>query len=252
VDGIEWKRDKWSTLGKAVFKIGAKLTARYGGLLIADSKEIATFWKKYFDRDSTYIAYGGDRFEKQLGAVANLPTRGYVLFVARLVPENTVAEFLDAAERIAQRYPVVIVGSSGSGGPFESRLRSLSNSNSSVQWLGHLADDGKLNSLWQNCGVYFHGHSVGGTNPALVQAMACGAPILARDTVFNREVLSDAGLFVNPNCESIVNAVEMLLSDETLQESLSDCAQKRATAAYSWDAVCAQYEATLIRAIGSR
>jgi glycosyltransferase involved in cell wall biosynthesis len=252
VDGIEWKRDKWSPLGKAVFKIGARLTARFGEVLIADSKEIAIFWKRNFDRDSTYIAYGGDVLIEQLEPISELPKRKYVLFVARLVPENTVTEFLDAAERFAQKYPVVVVGSSGSGGPLETRLRSLSNSNCGVHWLGHLADDRKLYSLWQNCGVYFHGHSVGGTNPALVQAMACGAPILARDTVFNREVLSDAGLFVEPSYDSIISAVGMLLSDDRLQESLSRRAQKRAREAYSWEAVCVQYEAALFRAIGTR
>lgn len=250
VDGIEWKRDKWSTLGKAVFKIGGKLTAKFGDVLIADSKQIRTFWQANFDRSSIYIPYGGDLLIEHLEPIDTLPKRKYVLFVARLVPENTVAEFLEAAEHFAQSCPVVIVGSSGSGGPLETRLRGLSNSNAGVNWLGHLADDRKLYSLWQNCGVYFHGHSVGGTNPALVQAMACGAPILARDTVFNREVLSDAGLFVEPNCGSIISAVEVLLSDHKLQESLSSRAQERARDAYSWDDVCAKYEAALIRAIG--
>ena len=172
-----------------------------------------------------------------------------MLLVARLVPENTVAEFLDAAERIAQRYPVVVVGSSGSGGPLEARVRSLSASNRAVTWLGHLADDCKLYSLWQNCGAYFHGHSVGGTNPALVQAMACGAPIIARDTIFNREVLQDAGLFVEPNFQDIADAVETLMTHSMLQESLSSRAQTRAGELYSWEAICTQYETALYSAM---
>jgi glycosyltransferase involved in cell wall biosynthesis len=249
VDGIEWERAKWSTVGKTVFKIGADLTAKYGDLLIADSKEIGAFWKTNFDRSSVFIPYGGDLLTEQLEPINNLPRRKYVLFVARLVPENTVSEFLDAAEGLAQSYPVVVVGSSGSGGLLEARVRLLSRSNSDVTWLGHLADDWKLYSLWQNCGAYFHGHSVGGTNPALVQAMACGAPIVARDTVFNREVLLDAGLFVEPNCQSIVRAAKKLLSDHQLQESLTSRAQERARGAYSWDAVCANYEAALNRAM---
>jgi glycosyltransferase involved in cell wall biosynthesis len=249
VDGIEWQRDKWSKLGKAVFKLGAQFTARFGDILISDSRGIGAFWQKTFNRRSVFIPYGGDLPHGDLAPVDGLPRRGYVLLVARLVPENTVAEFLDAAERIAQRYPVVVVGSSGSGGPLEARVRSLSASNSAVTWLGHLADDCKLHSLWQNCGAYFHGHSVGGTNPALVQAMACGAPIIARDTVFNREVLQDAGLFAEPNFQGIADAVEALMADSMLQESLSSRAQIRAGEFYSWEAICTQYETVLYNAI---
>jgi glycosyltransferase involved in cell wall biosynthesis len=249
VDGIEWKRAKWNALGKAVFKTGAKLTARFGDLLIADSEQIGAFWHVNFDRATTFIPYGGDVLTQRLEPVENLPMRKYVLFVARLVPENTVAEFLNAAERLAERYPVVVVGSAGSPGQLENWVRDLSESNTGVTWLGHLADDRKLYSLWQNCGVYFHGHSVGGTNPALVQAMACGAPTVARDTVFNREVLVDAGLFVEPHSDVIAEEVETLLSDPRLQESLSVRAQERAREAYSWEAVCTKYEAALIEAI---
>jgi glycosyltransferase involved in cell wall biosynthesis len=252
VDGIEWQRDKWSKLGKAVFKLGAQFTARFGDILISDSREIGAFWQKTFNRRSVFIPYGGDLPNGDLAPVDALARRGYVLLVARLVPENTVAEFLDAAERIAQRYPVVVVGSSGSGGPLEARVRSLSASNRAVTWLGHLADDCKLYSLWQNCGAYFHGHSVGGTNPALVQAMACGAPIIARDTIFNREVLQDAGLFVEPNFQDIADAVETLMTHSMLQESLSSRAQTRAGELYSWEAICTQYETALYSAMDSQ
>ena len=123
VDGIEWQRDKWSKLGKIVFKLGAQLTARFGDNLISDSREIGAFWQKTFNRSSIFIPYGGDLPNGDLAPVDGLTRRGYVLLVARLVPENTVAEFLDAAELIAQRYPVVVVGSSGSGGPLEDRVR---------------------------------------------------------------------------------------------------------------------------------
>jgi glycosyltransferase involved in cell wall biosynthesis len=245
VDGIEWQREKWSKLGKGFFKLGAQFTARFGDVLISDSKQISALWQQKFNRNSVFIPYGGDLPDKYLEPVDGLERRGYVLLVCRLVPENTVAEFLDATERIAQQYPVVIIGSSGSGGPLEARVRSLAESNRAVTWLGQLADDHKLHSLWQNCGAYFHGHSVGGTNPALVQAMACGAPTIARDTIFNREVLLGAGLFVEPQPQDIVSAVENLMTDSRLQESLSSQAQTRARASYSWDTICSAYEATI-------
>jgi glycosyltransferase involved in cell wall biosynthesis len=249
VDGIEWQRDKWSRLGKAVFERGAQLTARFGDILISDSKQIGAFWEENFGRSSVFIPYGGDLLDRELEPIAGLKRGGYALLVARFVPENTIGEFLDAADQIALRYPVVIVGSSGSGGPLEDRVRSLSASNRAVIWLGHLSDDRKLYSLWQNCGAYFHGHSVGGTNPALVQAMACGAPTIARDTIFNREVLQDAGLFVEPQPQRIASAVETLLTDASLQASLSSRAQARAGELYSWEAVCDAYRATISTAM---
>jgi glycosyltransferase involved in cell wall biosynthesis len=249
VDGIEWHRDKWSTLGKAVFKMGAKLTAMHGDFLVADSVQIERFWDDTFNRRGTFIPYGGDVVTERLDPIDGLPSGRYVLFVARLVPENTVGEFLDATEKLSRNHPVVIVGSSGSGGILEARVRRLAEAHSNVRWLGHIADDQKLYSLWQNCGVYFHGHSVGGTNPALVQAMACGAPILARDTVFNREVLLDTGMFVEPRDQAIVDAVEKLLSDRDLQVELSARAQRRAKEAYSWRSVCASYGTALALAI---
>jgi len=252
VNGIEWQRDKWSKLGKAVFKQGARLTAKYADGLISDSMEISTFWEDHFDRESQYIPYGGDIPTSDTEPVDGLTKRGYVLMVARLVPENTIAEFVEAAETIARRHPVVIVGSSGSGGPLEARVRELSETNQNVTWLGHLADDRKLHSLWQNCGAYFHGHSVGGTNPALVQAMACGAPTVARDTKFNREVLRDTGMFVQPHADAIAAATQTLMANPLRQAALSTRSQTRAVDRYSWHSICSQYEDALRRAVEVR
>ena len=158
-----------------------------------------------------------------------------------------------AATSIAQHHDVVIVGSSGYGGELDVQVAALAAANPRVRWLGHLSDDRRLFALWQHAGVYFHGHSVGGTNPALVQAMACGAPVLARDTVFNREVLSDSGRFVGPEPDSISSAVLRLMRSPDEQATLSAAAEQRARLEYSWRSVCDRYEASLIAAIeGSR
>ena len=90
-------------------------------------------------------------------------------------------------------------------------MRDLVAANPSVFWLGHVADDQRLLSLWKNCGAYFHGHSVGGTNPALVQAMANGAPTVARDTVYNREVLGHQGRFCKPDAQSIEESIRAVM-----------------------------------------
>jgi glycosyltransferase involved in cell wall biosynthesis/O-antigen/teichoic acid export membrane protein len=252
VDGIEWQRAKWNRLGKAVFKGGAKMTARYADTLICDSVEIRRFWHDNFMRDGVFIPYGGDLPSRQHEVLAGLEKRNYVLMVARFVPENSIAEFLDAAESVVEEFPVVVVGSSGSGGPFEERIRCLTQQYSQFIWLGHLSNDQLLSSLWQNCGAYFHGHSVGGTNPALVQAMASGAPTIARDTIFNREVLQDSGLFVPPEPHEIAAATRLLMSNPALQNSLCTKAKERAGSSFAWESICSAYEDALLKATDQR
>jgi glycosyltransferase involved in cell wall biosynthesis len=248
VDGIEWDRAKWGRSAKAVFRTGARLTARFGTELVCDSTEIAKRWSQDFRRDGLFIPYGGD-IPEVIPVEVGLKPRGYVLLVARFVPENTVGEFVEAAEKLAERHQVVIVGSSGYGGELEERVGQLAADNPLVTWLGHVSDDHRLLGLWQNCGVYFHGHSVGGTNPALVQAMACGAPIVARDTRYTREVLGDTAVFVAPDAGSIVQAIDAVLSDPARQELLGAAALHRAESDYSWADVCQSYETALDRLV---
>lgn len=244
VDGIEWEREKWGRAAQAAFKVGAKATAKYGDALVSDSVEIGKRWSAEFGRDSVFIPYGGTPYE---GAAESAEFGGkpYVLLVARFVPENTVGEFIEAAAKLSESWDVAIVGSSGYGGELEERVADLDRRSASVHWFGHISDDDKLFSLWANASAYFHGHSVGGTNPALVQAMACGAPIVARDTVFNREVLMDSALYTSPDPDDIVRAVSRLMSDVGLQGSLRLTARQRVSTHYSWDGVCEQYDAAL-------
>lgn len=244
VDGIEWDRAKWGRLAKKVFRGGAQATAVFGDELIYDANEISKRWRRDFNRDGTFIPYGGDD-PGPLPVPDGLIHRNYILIVARFVPENTVTEFLKAAETLADRWPVVIVGSSGYGGELDDHAERLAAQKENVTWLGHVSDDRKLFSLWQHAGAYFHGHSVGGTNPALVQAMSCGAPVVARDTVYNREVLADTAEFVQPTVESIVSTVTTLMQDPARQQELSTNAYDRGREHYSWELVCDGYEAVL-------
>ena len=245
VDGIEWERAKWGKLARAVFRAGAWLTAKFADTIVVDAEAIGDYWRKKFGRESVFIPYGGDLdagFDVPLG----LRRRQYVLVVARFVPENTIAEFLEAAEALAGEHDVVIVGSSGYGGELDERARALADGNEKVQWLGHLSDDRLLHALWEHAGVYFHGHSVGGTNPALVQAMALGAPTVALDTVYNREVLGvDHTAFVPAEPREIASAIVTVLGDPEQQEHMSALATERARHRYSWRSVAEGYEAAL-------
>lgn len=248
VDGLEWEREKWGPVAKGVFRTGARFTARWGTRLVYDARAIADRWEQDFERVGDVIPYGGDP-SAPLPVPEGLESGRYVLVVARFVPENTISEFLTAAEGLATRWHVVIVGSSGYGGEIDQRVEELASTNERVKWLGHVSDDRQLFALWQHAGVYFHGHSVGGTNPALVQAMALGAPVVARDTVFNREVLSTAGEFALPQPEAIESAVERLMEDQPRRHELSAAAKARAADHYSWDSVCDAYEQALTRLV---
>jgi glycosyltransferase involved in cell wall biosynthesis len=244
VDGLEWERAKWGTLAKRVFRTGAACTARWASGLVFDSREIESYWQRTFGVGGSFIPYGGD-VPPALAVPDGLTHRGYVVMVARLVPENTLSEFFEAVPTIAARHPVVIVGSSGYGGEWDDAARRLAADHSSVSWLGHVSNDSLLHALWQHAGIYFHGHSVGGTNPSLVQAMAAGAPILARDTVYNREVLGPAGKFVGADSDAIASAVFQMMDSPSELDEAALANLQRAEQDYSWKQVCSDYEHAL-------
>ena len=193
-DGIEWERGKWGPVARRMFLAGAGLVARNADVLVADSEAIAEIWERKFGVDSVFVPYGApveSGFGTSRVEALQLEPHRYALVVARLIPENNVELFLDALDAMGpDRSRAVVVGSASSGNRIETRLRDL-NRRGVVRWLGHVNDQELLTELWANCGVYVHGHSVGGTNPALLQALGAGAPTLALDTPFNREVLGD-------------------------------------------------------------
>ena len=248
VDGIEWERAKWNAVARKAFKTGAMLTAHSASALVFDARAIEDYWQENFQVEGTFIPYGGD-VPSPYDVPHGLTHRGYVLMVARFVPENSVPEFFEAVPDLANKFPVLIVGSAGYGGSLDDAAQSLAERYSAVTWLGHVSDDSLLLALWQHAGVYFHGHSVGGTNPALVQAMAAGAPVVARDTIYNREVLGSAGKYVNATASSIREGLLKMISDPVAIEQVSLANAERAQIYYSWDKICEDYERALRRLI---
>jgi len=244
VDGMEWKRDKWNRIGKSIFYIGALITSKTSNKLIADSICIQEHWSAQFGVKSTFIPYGGVFSSSDFSEREN-----FILYVARLVPENSVFEFLESISMINVQTKVVIVGAKSSFPAIQAKLEEVLSSNLDVVWLGRINDEEKLNSLWNKCALYFHGHTVGGTNPALVQAMSSGAPIVAVDSVFNREVLQDAGTFVSRDPVSIANTISSYINNKKSRENHSIKARKRAQTHYNWDFVNKRYFELIIEAI---
>lgn len=242
VDGIEWHREKWGRMAKRVFRLGAWLTAKFADTVVFDALAIGDHWRREFRRDGIFIPYGGAPADRVPLQEPGLQPGKYALLVARFVAENTVEEFIEAAKEIAEQYDVVLVGSAPPGDRLFDLARIASTDNPRIRWLGHISDDSRLYALWQNAGAYFHGHSVGGTNPALVQAMALGARIVARDTVYNREVLGDAATFCPPDSPAIAAAV--IATIESTDIDPRTCIE-RARTHYSWESVCEAYSLAL-------
>jgi glycosyltransferase involved in cell wall biosynthesis len=247
-DGIEWRRGKWGPAARRVFHLGARLSAAWASVLVADSRSIGEIWQREFGVQSEFIPYGGDLappsgsvLVEQLGLVP----AGYVLAVARLIPENNVDMLLDAAEQRGWPWPLVVVGSANSASPIEERLKSSVPEN--VKWLGHVDDQNLLHELWQHAGVYVHGHSVGGTNPALLQALGCGAPTVAFDSPFNREVIggSKACYFSDPS--ALGGLIDEVMASPGTRAAMSTEGRRIVAERYSWASVCQAYADLLER-----
>lgn len=242
VDGIEWEREKWGTAAKLVFRAGAYLTAKFADELVFDAKAIGEYWGQKYGRTGNFIPYGGTPVgEIQLSDLPEEIPEKYVLVVARFVPENSIPEFLEAIPQIAKHVGVVLVGSSGYGGSLDRAADHLQQQFDNVHWLGHVRDDSLLFALWKNATIYFHGHSVGGTNPALVQAMHLSVPIIARDTIYNREVLGDSGIFTGVGPGDISTSIVDALRSPDLLKSISEGALARGNSEYTWEKVNAAY-----------
>ena len=248
VDGIEWERGKWSRMGKAVFLAGARMTARHADTIVVDSHVIGDIWRSKFGVDSTYIPYGApvvrDVGHDRLDRIGVEPG-AYVLVVARLVPENNVGLFLDALRVLDFGLPAVIVGSAGTPSPLEDEVRSAAAEHPELRWLGQVHDQELLTQLWGHCGAYFHGHSVGGTNPSLLQAMGCGSPTVAVDTPFNREVLGPDARLCPAEPEEIAARLKTVVGDPALRSRLAAEGRSTVERRYRWDDVCRGYASAL-------
>ena len=140
----------------------------------------------------------------------------------------------------------VIVGSANFDAPIETRLRRLETTRG-LLWLGHVDDQRLLTQLWAHSGVYVHGHSVGGTNPALRQALGAGAPTLALDTPFNAEVLPFLEHRFPRDPKILANRIRSVMASPTVQAEMARRGRSIVRERYSWEGVCDAYLAVLAR-----
>lgn len=245
VDGLEWRRAKWGRLGRGWYLLMERFSARRASALIADARAIQDYYQQRYGVGSTFIAYGAplrEVAEARYLARHGLESGGYDLVVARLEPENHTDLVLRGHLASRGRVPLVVVGSVPYSSSYATRLEQLAATSASVLMLGGLWDPEELDELYAHCRLYIHGHSVGGTNPALLRAMGCAAPVLALDVAFNREVLGECGEFFSDAGE-----LAALLDDAgSCPSSLAArgrAGQLRAQENYDWDRVTDGYEA---------
>jgi glycosyltransferase involved in cell wall biosynthesis len=254
-DGIEWERGKWSWVGRAIFRAGAWMSAHNAGELICDSHAIGAIWKEVFGFESTFIPYGasvlGEVGRERLHS-AGVPDEPYLLVVARLAPENNVELTLDALDLLGHEGPrTIVVGSANFDSPIEARLRRME-ATGRVTWLGHVDDQQLLSQLWAHSAVYVHGHSVGGTNPALLQALGAGAPTLALDTPFNAEVLPYPEHRYPHDVRALADRIRSVVASSSLQREMAQRGRTLVHDRYSWDEVCGAYMDVLVKLASSR
>jgi glycosyltransferase involved in cell wall biosynthesis len=250
VDGLDWTRAKWGPLARGYFRSAAWSAVRFCTQLVTDAEGMRQYYLEHFGRDSEMIAYGADVESSErpaLIAPLGVVPRDYYLIVSRLVPENSLEEMLEGFTRSRTTRRLVVVGSANYEDAFHARLRSIAASDGRISMVGHVSDQAVLKELWCNCYAYLHGHSVGGTNPALLRAMGYGSAVIARDTVFNREVLEDTGRYFADG-DGVAAQIDELDGAEGVVESLRDGARTRVAERYTWDGIADQYD-RLFRAV---
>jgi glycosyltransferase involved in cell wall biosynthesis len=245
VDGLDWMRGKWGPLARGYYRSAARAAVRDCTRLVTDAEAMRAHYRAHFARDSTMIAYGAPVEASETPALIapyGVTPRDYYLVVSRLIPENTLEEMLDGYRRSRSVRPLVVVGGATYHDRFHDRLRELAASDPRIRLVGQITDQPTLKELWCNCYAYLHGHSVGGTNPALLRAMGYGCCVLARDTIFNREVLADTGRFFAPDPPAIAAMLSELDASPGMAQHYREVAPARVAERYSWEGIVDQYE----------
>ena len=245
-DGQEWKRSKWGPVARTVFLGSAQLARWAASGLVADSMGMRDVYRSRFRARSTVIPYCWTGIEPgPSAALADLGVqpRNYFVVAGRLNPENNVDAIAAAYLEHSLAIPLVVLGTANYRSPVRQRLERLGRDDPRLVIAGHVGDRGLFARVVTDALAYLHGHSVGGINPALVEAMGCGARILALDTTFNREALGDTGdYFASPaEVGPLVRAV--LAEPERVNEAKREAARARARQHFSLEAVADAYEA---------
>lgn len=238
IDGIEWRREKWQGLARYFLRFSERIAVRFSHEVIADNAAIAEYVAKRYGVKSHVIAYGGDHAIEVDEVVVSeyaLP-KSYAFSVCRIEPENNVHIVLEAFARLKQ-HALVVVGnwnSSEYGRALRERYAACNN----LFLFDSIYDAGKLKYLRSRALCFIHGHSAGGTNPSLVEAMHFGKAVLAFDCNYNRSTTENKALFFKNSDELMCLMEEIEMAKiERVGGDMADIAKRR----YTWRIVAQQY-----------
>jgi glycosyltransferase involved in cell wall biosynthesis len=196
MDGMEWKRAKYSKPVQHFLKYAEKLAVKYSQYYVADSPVIKSYVDTKYHVASKYIPYGAEKFASKNESVLtryNLSKFNYHMLMARMEPENNIEMILEGFHNSNSEKKFIVIGNYNN--PYGKGVHKKYCSDERIHFAGPVFDAEITNTLRAFCKLYFHGHSVGGTNPSLLEAMANGAIIVAHDNEFNRAVLKEDAYF---------------------------------------------------------
>jgi glycosyltransferase involved in cell wall biosynthesis len=238
IDGIEWRRQKWRGPAKLFLKFSERIAVRYSDEVIADNDAIADYLLKTYGAGCHVIAYGGDHAgdaEAVSVAECSLPEK-YALSVCRIEPENNVHVIVEAFTKYGS-LPLVMVGN-WENSEYGQEIRRKYAVYDNVYLLDPIYHLGKLKTLRSQTYIYLHGHSAGGTNPSLVEAMSLGCPVMAFDCNFNRCTTEHKALYFKTG-EDLISTLASV-DQPTLARVSADMLEV-AERRYRWDFIAKRY-----------
>jgi glycosyltransferase involved in cell wall biosynthesis len=242
MDGLEWKRSKWNGPTQRLIIELEKIAVRNSPYLISDNEGIRNYYLTQFNKDSYFLPYGADPVENiNLSDLEkyNLIKHEYFILVARLEPENNIEPVIEGYLNSASEFPLIIIG--GYQTSYGKYLRDK-NTSINVRFLGGIYNKIELDSLRHFSIAYFHGHSVGGTNPSLLEAMACNCFIVAHMNEFNKSVLGESALYFLNSAEvkHIIIRIHSLRCENFLMFESQN--SNRLATEYSWNSIVEKHE----------
>lgn len=238
IDGLEWKRDKWSLLAKWLLHTSEKMAVRYSDVVIGDNKGITDYVQYTYNKKAVLIAYGGNHVTKvdddSLYIKYPFCRNPYSVTVCRIEPENNISKILEAFSKMPDKQ-LVIVGNWGNG-DYGSKLKDEFSKYGNIHLLDPIYEGHTINWIRSNAEIYVHGHSAGGTNPSLVEAMNLGLPILAFDCVYNKATTENKCLYWKDS-EDIINIINSNKDFSDIGKTM----KKIGSTNYAWQRITEQY-----------
>jgi hypothetical protein len=239
MDGLEWKRSKYSKTIQMFLKFAEKRAVKSSHYLIADSLGIKKYLKEKFNKDASYIAYGAEPFLKQkedLLLQYNVEKYNYNLLIARFEPENNIEIILDGVVSSQDNKVILVIGNTDNG--FGNYLKKKFSKNQNIRFTGGVYNKEHLDNLRYFSNIYFHGHSVGGTNPSLLEAMAAKALIVAHNNEFNRAILQENAFYFSNATEVkyFIETVKRKYHEQIVQDNFDTIIQE-----FNWNKINESY-----------